>query len=290
MEFNLDSYLLQRREQIEAALRKLIAFPEEPGEGKIDYLQLRRAMSYAVLNGGKRLRPCLVLAACEAVGGRSEEAVTAACAVEMVHAYSLVHDDLPAMDNDEMRRGKPTVHKEFGETAAILVGDALLTLAFETLASQQLGSSSILQMVRELSRAAGGRGMVGGQAMDMALKEQSLTFEMLELCHMGKTAALFAASTVIGGLCGQADAEQLELLRGYGFDLGIAFQHADDLADAENTVYRAQAFKRALELAQRCGRQAEKLVPVGGNVLVAFAALIEERSRKAMVNEVSVAN
>jgi len=276
MAFDLDGYLAGCRERVDAALGERLPRPEQH-----DPLRLREAMAYAVLEGGKRLRPCLAIAACEALGGRPDRALGAACALELVHAYSLVHDDLPAMDNDDLRRGKPTCHKRFGETTAILVGDALLTLAFELLAleGEEEGRAEIAaRAVRELARAAGARGMVGGQAMDIELKRRSPTFEELELCHSGKTAALFAACTAIGATVAGADEAQVERLRSCGFDLGLAFQHADDLADAEFTAHREAARARAVSLARRAADTAERLGEAAAP-LVALARWVEERAR-----------
>lgn len=280
MSFQLEEYLAELRPRIDAALEERL-----PRVEKEDPLRLREAIAAALLEGGKRLRPCLVVAACQAVGGSVERALGPACALEMVHAYSLVHDDLPAMDNDDLRRGKPTSHKRFGETTAILVGDALQTLAFETLASEgiaggELASHRMLRACFELARAAGARGMVGGQAMDMAFKKSPPGFEALELCHSGKTAALFSACTAIGAIAGGGGDEQVETLRSYGFDLGLAFQHADDLRDKEFTLHRDRALRRALDLARRASRAAERFGDAGAP-LRALAELVEHRASEA---------
>ncbi|MCC6748615.1 MAG: polyprenyl synthetase family protein [Deltaproteobacteria bacterium] len=288
MKFDLDQYLTQVRHALDQAMRSHL-----PEVETADPLSLRRAMGKAVLAGGKRLRPCLTVAACEAVGGSAEEAYGAGCAVELVHCYSLVHDDLPAMDDDDMRRGQPTCHKEFGETAAILVGDALLTLAFEVLAAEGIKrparGSALLRAAHELARAAGARGMVGGQAMDMTLKGTEPSFKLLELCHAGKTAALFSAAAVVGGLAGGGSDQHVEALRGYGFDLGMAFQHADDLRDAEFTHHREQAHARALELAHRAARTAGQFGN-GGAPLAALAELVHQRARESMTHELPAQN
>jgi geranylgeranyl pyrophosphate synthase len=287
MSFDLDSYLAALREHVNAALQERL-----PPREKEDPLRLREAMAGAVLEGGKRLRPCLTLAACHAVGGTTEQALAPACAVEFLHAYSLIHDDLPAMDNDTTRRGKPTCHVRFGETAAILAGDALLTLAFEVLAAEGQHPERALPMIKasyELSRAAGARGMVGGQAMDMRLKSAPPSFEVLELCHSGKTAALFSASAAMGALAARGAEDQVDLLRTFGFDLGLAFQHADDLMDAEFPVHREQAHRRVLELSRRAARSVERLGSAG-SPLVAFSRWVEQRAEQAVSHEPAPSN
>jgi geranylgeranyl pyrophosphate synthase len=271
--FDLETFFSQTRERVDAALREWL-----PAVGKDDHLRLREAITAALLEGGKRLRPCLVVAACQAVGGDVERALGPACAAEMIHAYSLVHDDLPAMDNDAVRRGKPTCHKRFGETAAILVGDALLTLSFEVAAAS--ANQQGLKIVYELARAAGARGMVGGQAMDMAMKKSVPSFEHLELCHSGKTAALFSACAAIGALVADASEAAVAQLRSCGFDLGLAFQHADDLEDADFTAHRERAWRRAVDLSQRAARAAERF-GADGAALSALARWVEERATRA---------
>ena len=197
-------------------------------------LQLGDAMRYAVLDGGKRLRPLLVMAANEAVGGNVQAALRAACAVELIHAYSLVHDDLPCMDNDVLRRGKPTVHVQFGEAGALLAGDALQALAFELLTPDDDGVASRVQatLCRLLARAAGGRGMAGGQAIDLASVGVALDEAQLREMHRLKTGALLQSSVEMGAVC--ADGVPLavmQALRTYGAALGLAFQVVDDILD-----------------------------------------------------------
>ena len=193
--------------------------------------RLHEAMRYAVLNGGKRLRPLLCLAAAESVGAKAEQALIPALALELLHAYTLVHDDLPAMDDDELRRGQPTVHKKFGEVTAILVGDALLTLAFEILAQQ--GSA---ELVRELATAAGSRGVVGGQEVDLALADAQPNEADIEYIHSHKTAKLFVASVRLGGLAGAGSDAALAALTNYGENLGRAYQLIDDYNDGDGAV------------------------------------------------------
>ncbi|MDO4795245.1 MAG: polyprenyl synthetase family protein [Brachymonas sp.] len=195
---------------------------------------LAQAMRYAVLDGGKRLRPLLVLAACEAVGGHPAAALRAACAVELIHAYSLVHDDMPCMDNDVLRRGKPTVHVQFGEADALLAGDALQALAFELLVpedSTQIPAVMQAELCRLLARAAGGEGMAGGQAIDLASVGKRLDREQLQRMHQLKTGALLQASVSMGAACGAAEGAARTALAQYGAAIGLAFQVVDDILD-----------------------------------------------------------
>ncbi|CAN5249452.1 (2E,6E)-farnesyl diphosphate synthase [soil metagenome] len=197
-------------------------------------VQLGHAMRYAVLDGGKRLRPLLVLAGSEAVGGSPAAALRAACAVELIHAYSLVHDDMPCMDNDVLRRGKPTVHVKFGEADALLAGDALQALAFELLTPDD-GSVEIAaqaKLCRLLACAAGSQGMAGGQAIDLASVGKSLDEAQLREMHRLKTGALLQGSVEMGAACGcNVPAQALSALRDYGAALGLAFQIVDDILD-----------------------------------------------------------
>lgn len=192
------------------------------------------AMRYAVLDGGKRLRPLLVLAASEAVGGNDEAALRAACAAELIHAYSLVHDDLPCMDNDVLRRGKPTVHVKFGEADALLAGDALQALAFELLTPEDASFTPTVQarLCRLLARAAGSEGMAGGQAIDLASVGVALDEDSLRRMHRLKTGALLQGSVEMGAACAeQVPPAALAGLRDYGAALGLAFQIVDDILD-----------------------------------------------------------
>jgi farnesyl diphosphate synthase len=196
---------------------------------------LGEAMRYAVLDGGKRLRPLLVLAAAEAINGHREAALRSACGVELIHAYSLVHDDMPCMDNDVLRRGKPTVHVKFGEALALLAGDALQALAFEVIAPDphESGISGDVQarLCRILARAAGHGGMAGGQAIDLASVGGSLSETQLRQMHRLKTGALLQASVAMGAACGSAGSEPASALDRYGAALGLAFQVVDDILD-----------------------------------------------------------
>jgi farnesyl diphosphate synthase len=197
--------------------------------------RLHEAMRYAVLGGGKRVRPLLAYAAGEVTGADPDRVQHAAAAVELVHAYSLVHDDLPAMDNDALRRGKPTVHVEFDEATALLVGDALQSLAFEILAAQPLAplAQDQLKMVQLLAQAVGSRGMAGGQAFDLASVGKPLNLTELEFMHIHKTGALIRASVLLGAQCGSLDNATEAALDHYAKCIGLAFQVVDDVLDAE---------------------------------------------------------
>ncbi len=196
-------------------------------------VELNDAMRYAVLGGGKRLRPLLTLAACEAVVGNSHAALRSACAVELIHAYSLVHDDMPCMDNDVLRRGKPTVHVKFGQAQALLTGDALQALAFELLTPEGDNVDAAMQarLCRMLAQAAGGLGMAGGQAIDLASVGLPLNSEQLHAMHRLKTGALLQASVMMGAQCGQPSSAVLQALSDYGVSIGLAFQVVDDMLD-----------------------------------------------------------
>jgi farnesyl diphosphate synthase len=196
---------------------------------------LPEAMRHATLGGGKRLRPLLVLAACHAAGGAVEEALPAALAIELVHAYSLVHDDLPAMDDDDLRRGRPTVHVAFDEATAILAGDALQTAAFEILANASLPPDRVVAQVRTLAVAAGVAGMAGGQQLDLAAEGAVATEEVVASIHARKTGALFAAALRLGAEAAGAAAAVADSLHGIGADLGLAFQIQDDILDETTT-------------------------------------------------------
>jgi farnesyl diphosphate synthase len=194
---------------------------------------LHRAMRYAVLGGGKRLRPLLVYAAGHALGRDDAALDMPACAVELIHAYSLVHDDLPAMDDDDMRRGRPTCHIVFGEAMAILAGDALQALAFELLAQAPVEPSTGMAMQRTLGRACGAEGMAGGQALDLAAVGRVLTLAELEYMHACKTGALIRASVQLGAMAAGADVDTLDALDRYAHAVGLAFQVRDDILDVE---------------------------------------------------------
>lgn len=200
--------------------------------------RLEQAMHYSVFNGGKRVRPILVYATAEALQNNNSLCDSAACAIEFIHAYSLIHDDLPAMDDDDLRRGKPTCHIAFDEATAILAGDALQTLSFETLANDPAGQQNpalILQMMQRLGQASGNNGMVGGQAFDLDSTGKQLGLEQLKQMHRHKTGALISASVILGALAsGHATASQLAALEKYAACIGLAFQIKDDILDVES--------------------------------------------------------
>jgi geranylgeranyl diphosphate synthase type II len=226
--FDLTNYLRGRAGQVEEALAARV----KAADGAAS--RLFEAMRYSLLATGKRLRPVLTLAACEAVGGRPEQALNFACAVEMIHTYSLIHDDLPCMDDDDLRRGRPTNHKVYGEALATLAGDGLLTDAFRVVADGNGAPPAVIvAAIAELAEAAGSAGMVGGQVIDLLGEGQTLNLQELELLHGKKTGALFIAAVCGGARLGGASARQLTALREYARALGLAFQVADDLLDVE---------------------------------------------------------
>ncbi len=216
---------------IDEALDKYLPGPEETPA------VVHQAMRYSVFAGGKRIRPVLFLASAEAVGGDSLKLLPAACALEMIHTYSLIHDDLPAMDNDDYRRGKPTNHKIYGEAMAVLAGDALLTLAFgqiaETWTEGNLSPKVVVEVIRELSFASGSQGMIGGQVVDIQSENKTVDKDILTYIHSHKTGALFRASVRTGALMGGCSRRQLERLTDYAENLGLAFQITDDILDIE---------------------------------------------------------
>lgn len=228
----ISTYQASCQARVDSALDSLFAAPMP------EMARLYQAMRYSVMNGGKRVRPLLVYAACEALGAPAEQANGAACAVELIHAYSLVHDDLPAMDDDDLRRGQPTTHKAFDEACAILAGDGLQSLAFEALLDERLspqGEAVRLQMAMALAKAAGPAGMVGGQAIDLGSVGKKLDQGALELMHRHKTGALIEASVQLGALAsGRATPAQRQALKTYAQAIGLAFQVQDDILDVES--------------------------------------------------------
>ena len=194
--------------------------------------KLSQAMEYSLMSGGKRLRPILLMAAADAVRGNGEKFLTVATAMEMIHTYSLIHDDLPAMDNDDYRRGKLTNHKVFGEATAILAGDALLTLAFEVITRQKnISPEILLKIVQEISTAAGAAGMVGGQSIDLESEGKKISMATLQKMHLGKTGAIFKAAIRSGAILAGANSQQLDALTIYAEKFGLAFQITDDILD-----------------------------------------------------------
>jgi len=260
---------------------------------------IHRAMRYSVFAGGKRFRPAVVFAACEAVGGDAAAAETAACAVELVHTYSLIHDDLPCMDDDDYRRGKPSSHRVFGEAVAVLAGDALLSLAFELLArppETHLRRDSVpvgrrLEAVRMLAEASGAAGMVGGQVMDLENEGGPAGPREVSLAHRRKTGSLLAACAGIGGLLGGGDDAQVRSLARFGERLGLAFQIADDLLDADRDSGRGDrkatfvsalgvegARKAARAMARAAASEASRFGPAGEALKALASTAVERRA------------
>ena len=228
--FDLESYLDSKRKQINTHLHKIL-------QNTSNSSRLIKAMHYSLMAGGKRLRPVLCLAAAEVVGGQTKDALRAACALEMIHTYSLIHDDLPAMDNDDVRRGKPTCHIAFDEASAILAGDALLTLAFQMLSTVKISNggqaSKWLRVIHQIAGAAGYRGMIEGQMRDIASENRVLSLKELEELHALKTGALIEASVYCGAILEGNRAEQIDQLGIYAKNIGLAFQIKDDILNVE---------------------------------------------------------
>lgn len=232
---DLKAYLKERCTLVDEALDRFL-----PKADELPF-SLHKSMRYSVFAGGKRIRPILMLAACDAVGGDISLAMPAACAMEMIHTYSLIHDDLPAMDDDDFRRGNPTNHKVFGEAIAILAGDALLTEAFILMSrvepSASLPPEAVLRVIQEISHCAGSHGMVGGQVVDMESEGKAeMDLATVQYIHTHKTGALIKASVKAGAILGGADEARLASLTTYGEAIGLAFQIADDILDIEGTT------------------------------------------------------
>lgn len=276
----LAAFLEEARVAVDAELdRRLRVVPAARSESEPLHLwgddpgRLAEAMHYAATGPGKRLRPALVIAACDACGGTRAQAMPAAAAIEMMHAYTLVHDDLPAMDDDDERRGRPTVHIAFGEAIAILAGDGLLTAAFGALA--ELGPRAG-DAVAVLARRAGVHELLGGQAIDLTTARESLRdLGAIERMHAAKTGALFAAAAELGGISAGADKTTCEALARFGMAIGIAFQHADDRDDAELTEHAARAAERMRVL---CSEARQAVQPLGSTLLDSLASWIAARA------------
>ena len=227
----LKEYLLEKRTIVDEALKHYL--PEMSGPKE----ELYRAMRYSLFAGGKRLRPVLCIAAAEAVGGTSEDVMPVACALEMIHTYSLIHDDLPAMDDDELRRGKPTNHMVFGEAIAILAGDGLLTEAFRVMACPELlekaGAENFRKVIEMVASASGACGMVAGQALDIKAEGEKIDTSLMEIIHEHKTGALLKASVTTGAILGGGSDKEIVSLEQYGKNIGLAFQISDDILDIE---------------------------------------------------------
>ncbi|HXU36093.1 MAG TPA: farnesyl diphosphate synthase [Blastocatellia bacterium] len=227
-----NDYLARRAAEVNQWLDRLVPSETTPPE------QLHRAMRYSLLAGGKRLRPSLTLAAGEALGADTDDLMPAACAIEMIHTYSLIHDDLPAMDDDDLRRGRPTCHKAFGEAVAILAGDALLTQAFRVLSADapHRDAERQVRVIREIATAAGSvDALIGGQIADIESEGKNVDESTLEYIHRSKTGAMITSSVVVGAIIAGASEEQIDKLRGYGERIGLAFQIADDILDVTST-------------------------------------------------------
>ncbi len=228
--FDLNLYLSSQRHKINNAIDDILLQSSKPR-------RIIKAMKHSLMAGGKRLRPILCLASAEAVGNPGEDVINAACALEMIHTYSLIHDDLPAMDNDSLRRGRPTCHVEFDEATAILAGDALHTLAFEILSSNPFTDKNIslkyLLVIHAIAAAAGYKGMIEGQMRDMAAEGNRLALKDLEKMHALKTGALIEASIVAGAIMGDGSQQQIKQLKVYAKNIGLAFQVADDILNIE---------------------------------------------------------
>ncbi|XP_061374453.1 geranylgeranyl pyrophosphate synthase, chloroplastic-like [Gastrolobium bilobum] len=224
--FNFNAYMLDKANTVNQALDAAIAMKEPE--------KIHEAMRYSLLAGGKRVRPVLCIAACELVGGREETAIPASCAVEMIHTMSLIHDDLPCMDNDDLRRGKPTNHKVFGEDVAVLAGDALLSFAFEHIAVSTKGVSParVVRAIGELAKSIGAEGLVAGQVVDIHSEGLcNVGLERLEFIHLHKTAALLEAAVVLGAIMGGGSDDEIEKLRKFARYIGLLFQVVDDILD-----------------------------------------------------------
>ena len=276
--FDLHAWTRRRLDAFEPALNACFEDAWPP--------RLREACRYPLQTGGKRIRPLLAMAAAEAVGAPAERALAAATALELLHTYSLVHDDLPCMDDDDERRGRPTVHRVYGDGAAVLVGDALLTEAFAVLATEPPALAAAL--VRELARAGGARGMIAGQALDIGMDGALGTLGQVERLHAAKTGALLCAAVRMGGLCGGATPEQFRALDGYGCAVGLAFQVQDDVLDADQdagesgppSYVKLLGLQGAIDAARRYAADADAALDglPSPEALRALARLIVERT------------
>lgn len=281
------------RPEIDASLSRLTQFDDDCPD------RLREAIRYSLLAPGKRLRPVLTLLAAESCGSDRERAIPAACAVEMIHAYSLIHDDLPAMDDDDLRRGRPTCHRQFDEATAILAGDALLTRAFEVLATEIPDAEQSRRCLRELTHAAGASQLVGGQADDLRFESLEGTADDLARIHRRKTGAMITVSLRLGGILASADENLLTALTRYGDALGLAFQITDDLLDVQGdeksmgkrvgkdadkgkmtfpSVWGIEESRRKAEQLIHQACDAAATLPCGGHPLISLAHYVLERN------------
>ncbi len=267
---DLKSYFSEKTGLINRTLKELL-----PGED--EYPQtLHRAMHYSLFAGGKRIRPVLVLASAEAAGGEAADALNIACAFECIHTYSLIHDDLPAIDDDDLRRGRPTCHRAFGEAAAILAGDALLTAAFNMAArSGGRRKSAVAKCIVEMSKAAGSTGMIGGQMIDIESEGKDILFPVLEYIHIHKTGELILAAVRCGAVLGGAGKKELDALTRFGKSIGLAFQIADDILDVEGST---------VEMGKNAGSDEKK----GKATYPAAIGLDESRKRASELLEIAL--
>jgi geranylgeranyl diphosphate synthase type II len=289
--FDIENYLKERRALIDRSLDRYLK------ESKERPKTIHKAMRYGLFSGGKRLRPILTLAAGELFGGRQKALLPFACALEMIHVYSLIHDDLPALDDDDFRRGKPACHKVFGEGIALLAGDALLTEAFHLLTRPQIARArapgEILELIHEIARAAGAGGMVGGQAVDLEAEGKEVNVAIVEYMHVLKTGALILTSVRLGAAIAGAAPKEMRRVSRYGKFLGLAFQITDDIMDIDDhaggdgkekkkatypaVVGIAAAKNRARELLSQCLKEIE-VFGKNANPLRGIARIIVERA------------
>lgn len=240
---DIRKYLKEKKELIDRGLRGYL--PSPAGHSPVVHL----AMRYSLFPGGKRFRPILVVASCEACGGKVKDALHFACAIELIHTYSLIHDDLPAMDNDDYRRGRLSCHRKFGEAVAILAGDGLLTLAFELMAKGSDPGKSLL-MIREVAEAVGTRGMIGGQIADILARDKKASSATQRYIHTQKTGRLISVSAEVGAIAAGATKKKIDSLARFGEDIGLAFQVADDILDEEG-MYLKIGSDQARRMAKR---------------------------------------
>jgi geranylgeranyl diphosphate synthase, type II len=281
MSFDINDYLCSRRELVDKKLLEYLL------KSKNDLSKLHESMLYSVMAGGKRLRPILCIASCEVLGGEIEKTLPIACAIEMIHTYSLIHDDLPSMDDDLLRRGKPTNHSVYGEALAILAGDALLTDAFFFMVDEGVSSglkpSLLVNVIKDIAKASGSHGMVGGQAIDLSLEGgKEVTIEMSERVHSLKTGALIEVSVITGAKIGGAKSKQLDQFKSYSKALGLAFQIMDDVLDIEGggeigksrggDARKKKATYPSLIGVENAKQMAEKLTRDAVNALEAFGS------------------
>lgn len=268
-------YLSQRKKVIDKALNDYL--PKEDEHSLI----VHRAMRYSLFPGGKRLRPILALAACEACGGKLKDILPFACAIELIHTYSLIHDDLPAVDNDDYRRGRPSCHKKFGEAVAILAGDGLLTLSFELIAKSAKPKIAI-RVIKEVAKAVGTQGMIGGQTADIVARERVLDLTTQEYIHSHKTGSLIAVSLKVGALAAGASQKQIRSLIEIGEAIGFAFQVVDDILDKDG-YWLSLGPDRTRRMAEQLIVDAKKKIAgfgKKGEVLAKLADFILERGMR----------